>query len=208
MKKIISILLITIIAAAFAQVATAKGPYGHVWRDMDRVPTATDDRASGYREGDSWIVEATDEVYLCGDDSIGAAVWTKGGGDVAGDLNVGGILGTSGVSTLRIDMTPQTISSDTTLSAGGMYLVDTSGGDVHIKIGMPTAPGGVSEFSFLRDGICGVSVFVNAGYSIDMPGASGTTVANSLLTETGSRFNALATGDSVFFCGTGTISLW
>jgi len=44
------------------------------------APTVNDDENDGYRLSDVWINTVTDKAYRCLDASVGAAVWSEGGG--------------------------------------------------------------------------------------------------------------------------------
>lgn len=46
----------------------------------DGAPGVGDDSADGYRVGSLWVDVTNDLPYTCVDDSLGAAVWSSGGG--------------------------------------------------------------------------------------------------------------------------------
>lgn len=43
------------------------------------APGVNDDAGDGYSRGSRWVDTTTDKVYLCADDTVGAAVWTEVG---------------------------------------------------------------------------------------------------------------------------------
>ncbi|MDY7034554.1 MAG: hypothetical protein SV375_00100 [Thermodesulfobacteriota bacterium] len=149
------IILVAVILSLFlCSAVSAKGPYGHVWRDKTTAPGDTDDRASGYREGDTWIDTSADTSYTCVDDSIGAAIWIVGGGLSDGTAITGDIvLDSSGLETA--------------------YLITA---DATIKIPDPTNSLNNKKIRFHKQGATGVTVFIDAGSFQE----SGTTVYNNI----------------------------
>lgn len=60
---------------AISAIAASNAPKSNFTAIVD--PAATDDSAEGYSAGSKWLNTATDEVYVCLDAAVGAAVWVK-----------------------------------------------------------------------------------------------------------------------------------
>lgn len=62
--------------------------------DATAAPGVNDDSGDGYSRGTRWVDTVTDKVYLCADDTVGAAVWTEvssAGGIADGDTLATGL---------------------------------------------------------------------------------------------------------------------
>jgi hypothetical protein len=126
---------------------------GLVWEGVDNplnnyaatvVPTSTDDASMGYAVGSQWLIASTQNLYVCSDKTIGAAVWflvTSGGG---------GGLPTIGSSTdnalARWDGAGGTAvqNSNATLSDAGL---------LSLAVPLPVTSGGAGAASFTSGGI-------------------------------------------------------
>lgn len=60
--------------------------------DATAAPGVNDDSGDGYSRGTRWVDTVTDKVYLCADDTVGAAVWKE-------------VTSTSGFAELAVDNT-------------------------------------------------------------------------------------------------------
>lgn len=67
------------------------------------APSVTDDTSDGYSVGSRWINTATNEEYVCTDNSVGAANWenTTDTGGISGETNTASNVGTSGVGVFK-----------------------------------------------------------------------------------------------------------
>ena len=56
--------------------------------DATVAPVATNDFSQNYRKGSTWIIKSTSTIYVCTDDTVGAAVWelTSTGSTTPGQL--------------------------------------------------------------------------------------------------------------------------
>ena len=78
-------------------------PYSRIFTGKTTAPTVNSDSSAGYEVGDEWIDEAGDKSYQAVDVTVGAAVWSAGGGtDVTLDANADTLLSLS-TQTLGLD---------------------------------------------------------------------------------------------------------
>ena len=76
--------------------------------DATAAPAATNDSSQGYDVGSVWVDVTNDDVYMCVDATVSAAVWEQLNGSGAGSFTLAGDAGT-----------PQTISTGDTLTVEG-----------------------------------------------------------------------------------------
>ena len=92
-------------------------------------PTVNDDSGDGYTVGSTWINTSTDSIFVCADNSSGAAVWVLSGGDVAtGDANTLHLIWAKSIELSDIDLTGQNASFDGggTITASSLSLSTTA----------------------------------------------------------------------------------
>lgn len=108
---------------------TGAGAYEVIKTNLSAAddPDANDDSASGYAVGSIWINTTEDTFWVCVDASVGAAIWSSGGG--------GGLL----------PVFVTNAESPYSANAGELVICDSSGGAITVTL--PAAPDDLDRIS-------------------------------------------------------------
>lgn len=146
--------------------------------DATTAPGVGDDDVDGYAPGSQWINTTTDDVYVCTDNTTGAAVWV-------GPLDAGAV--TEAFKTISVsgqsDVVADSATDTLTLAAGTGITITTDAGTDTVTI---TGTGGTVTESFKTISVSGQSDVVadSATDTLTLAAGSNVTITTNAGTDT------------------------
>ncbi len=135
--------------------------------DAAVAPVATNDFSQNYRRGSTWLIKATSTIYVCTDDTVGAAVWelTSSGSVTPGQLVAPAASSPTGAGSAALVKggaggATSGNGGASTVSGGDATAGNGNGGDLNLDGG---AKNGTGINGAVRLGAASEAVFLNQG---------------------------------------------